>query len=94
VMLPADEYTFRLRDSFGDGNCCLYGFGYYLFQTGGQTVASGKGEFDFELSHSFRLDSASDGSQIDINGSGSLAISSSAFLAGLAFSLIFVLVLS
>ena len=42
--LPADDYTFEIFDSYGDGICCSYGNGSYSLSSGGTTFASG-GDF-------------------------------------------------
>lgn len=39
--LAADEYTFTINDSYGDGICCAYGSGSYSLKSGTTTIASG-----------------------------------------------------
>ena len=43
-MVNPGQYTFSIFDSFGDGICCGYGYGYYNILIDGVIVASG-GEF-------------------------------------------------
>ncbi|EAY27297.1 T9SS-dependent choice-of-anchor J family protein [Microscilla marina] len=43
--LAAGDYTFTLKDSYGDGICCAYGTGSYTLAYTGGTIASG-GEFN------------------------------------------------
>lgn len=39
--LPADNYTFTINDSYGDGICCSFGNGSYELSSGGTVFASG-----------------------------------------------------
>ncbi len=44
LCLAADEYSFTIFDSYGDGICCAYGLGKYEIFVDGTSVVSG-GEF-------------------------------------------------
>ncbi len=53
--LPNGCYTFKIRDSYGDGICCQYGQGSYTLRTlTGQTIATG-GSFQTEKTEQFCL---------------------------------------
>ncbi len=39
--LPADNYTFTINDSYGDGICCAYGSGSYSLVAGSTTIKTG-----------------------------------------------------
>ena len=43
-LCPGEEYTFTIRDSYGDGMCCGYGQGSYELTVEGETIKTG-GEF-------------------------------------------------
>ncbi|MCG8699286.1 MAG: endonuclease [Bacteroidales bacterium] len=48
------DYTFTINDSYGDGICCLNGYGSYTFTSGKNTLASG-GEFTSTESTKFSI---------------------------------------
>ena len=50
--LPVAEYTFTIRDYYGDGLCCSQGVGGYVVNVDGVEVASG-GEFAFSEEATF-----------------------------------------
>lgn len=52
--LPSGEYTFVIKDTYGDGICCRYGNGYYKLTSGGRTLASG-GSFRYSEQTPFSL---------------------------------------
>ena len=52
VLLDAGSYTFTINDSWGDGICCGYGYGYYNLYVDGTLVGSG-GEFGSQESIDF-----------------------------------------
>mmetsp|Transcript_8999 Transcript_8999/g.15287 ORF Transcript_8999/g.15287 Transcript_8999/m.15287 type:complete len:452 (+) Transcript_8999:14-1369(+) len=47
------EYEFTIEDSYGDGTCCGFGYGYYSFQYGDEEAIGG----DFERSETKSLGS-------------------------------------
>jgi len=51
-LSPTCDYTFTIRDSYGDGICCSWGSGSYLVTYGGDEVVSG-GSFAFVESTNF-----------------------------------------
>lgn len=55
-VCACQDYTFRIKDTFGDGICCGYGSGSYVLKNShGVTLASG-GEFDSEQTTTFTAD--------------------------------------
>jgi hypothetical protein len=45
LPFPPDTYTLTVRDSVGDGFCCIYGRGYVLVSVGGADPVGGYGNF-------------------------------------------------
>ena len=55
VIVPSGAtLTFTFKNTYGDGICCNFGFGWYLVQVCGQTVAGGS-NFGFEKSETFTV---------------------------------------
>lgn len=54
-VCACQNYTFTIKDTWGDGICCLYGNGSYELKYNGQVLALG-GEFGAEESTSFTVD--------------------------------------
>jgi hypothetical protein len=55
VQAPAGaKLTFTFKNIYGDGICCNFGFGWYLVQVCGETVAGGS-DFGFEKSETFTV---------------------------------------
>jgi len=52
--LSVCSYTFKIKDSYGDGICCSFSNGYYKVSVGGTQVLTG-GEFDKEKSSTFEV---------------------------------------
>jgi hypothetical protein len=50
--LPLNCYNFTIRDSFGDGNCCDFGKGYFNLTVDGEEILSG-GNFKAKKSAAF-----------------------------------------
>ncbi len=51
--LPRGSYTFTIKDSYGDGNCCDNGVGKYSLSFDGELIAEGEENFGSEKSWNF-----------------------------------------
>jgi hypothetical protein len=58
VCLAPGEYTWTLKDSYGDGICCAYGSGSFELKLNGDTMLDGD-EFGSSVSHTFTVGSSS-----------------------------------
>jgi len=59
-ILAAGDYIFTIYDSYGDGICCLYGEGYYTLTLDETVLFEGNGEFAYEESTPFTVESGVD----------------------------------
>ena len=51
--LPDECYTLEVYDSYGDGMCCAYGYGYFKVVGPGNVVLASGGQFGHQTSASF-----------------------------------------